>query len=91
MPAPGDFSMRKVLVGALLLIAGTAPLRSEELPWCATMDVFTRNCAFATYKDCLVVAQGAETTCTRNPNYRPPPAPVAHRKSAPGKTLKTQR
>jgi hypothetical protein len=77
--------------GALVFAAAIAPAGAEELPWCAKMDVFTLNCGFANYQDCAAVAEHAGTTCTRNPNYQPPPAPVAHRKPAPAKTSNTQR
>jgi hypothetical protein len=68
--------------GALICAAGIAPLHSEELPWCVKMDVFTRNCAFASYDECVAVARNADASCIRNPNYQPPAAAAARPKAA---------
>ena len=59
------------LSGALILATATAPLRSEELPWCVQVDAFTKNCAFANYNECVGVAKNADAKCIRNPNFQP--------------------
>jgi hypothetical protein len=75
--------------GALIL-AGTPPLHGQEFPWCVKMDVFTRNCAFASYNDCVAVAKNAEAACIRNPDYQPPAA-GPHPKAAASKPPNPQR
>ena len=30
-----------------------APLCAQEMPWCVKLDVFTKNCAFADYNECM--------------------------------------
>ena len=77
---------------SVLTIAATAPLGAEELPWCVKLDVFTKNCAFASYDECAVVAKNATSPatgvgqCIRNPDYQPPASASARPKPAPGKT-----
>ena len=91
--------MRKWLAacGALMIAAAT-PLGAEELPWCVKLDVFTKNCAFASYDECVAVAKNATSQatgvgqCIRNPDYQPPPASASARpKPAPSKTSNPQR
>jgi hypothetical protein len=77
-------------LGALLL--ATAPLAAQDLatkdsPWCVRLDTFTRNCAFATYNDCMAIAATATgpatgaSSCIRNPDYKAPPAPIKSTKT----------
>jgi len=91
--------MRKLfaVLGILTLMAGTAPLDAQELPWCVKLDVFTKNCAFSDYNECVTVARNATSPatgvgqCVRNPDYQPPAAASAHAKPAPRKTTSPQR
>jgi hypothetical protein len=77
--------------GALILAAGIPTLHSEEFPWCVEMDVFTKNCAFASYNGCLAVAKNAAAICIRNPNFHPDAAAATNPKAAPGKASNKQR
>ena len=77
--------------GALILAAGIPALHSEEFPWCVEMDVFTKNCAFASYNDCVAIAKNAAAVCIRNPNFRPDAAAATNPKAAPGKASNKQR
>ena len=83
--------------GALALAAATAPVSAEEMPWCVKLDVFTRNCAFEKYDECVAVAKDATSPatgvgqCIRNPNYQPPAAATARTKPASAKTANPQR
>jgi hypothetical protein len=90
--------MQKSLVvfGVLMLSATGVPSRAQEMPWCVKLDVFTKNCAFADYNECVTVAKNATSLatgvgqCVRNPDYQPPPA-AAHGKPTPRKTADPQR
>jgi hypothetical protein len=79
-----------------MLVTATAPLEAQELPWCVKLDVFTKNCAFAKYEECVAVANNATSPatgvgqCVRNPDYQPPPA-AAGQKPSPRKTSSPQR
>ena len=83
--------------GVLMLAAASAPLEAQELPWCVKLDVFTKNCAFAKYDECVAVANNATSPatgvgqCVRNPNYQPPAAAAVRPKPAPLKTPNSQR
>jgi hypothetical protein len=72
---------------ALMLMAG--PAAAQDGPWCVRLDAFTKNCEFATYNDCMVVASKANgpatgaSSCIHNADYK---APVAATKSAKPKT-----
>ena len=85
--------MRKLFAAsaAWILAAGIPALHAEEFPWCVEMDVFTKNCAFATYNDCLAIAKNAAAVCTRNPNFHPDAAAATNPKAAPGKAWNKQR
>ena len=91
--------MRKTfaVVGVLMLMAAAVPLGAQEMPWCVKLDVFTRNCAFTDYNECVTVARNATSPatgvgqCVRNPDYQPPEAAAAHAKPAPRKTMAPQR
>ena len=91
--------MRKSLAVLCVAMFGaaTAPLDAQELPWCVKLDVFTKNCAFADYNECMTVAKNATSLatgvgeCIRNPDYRPPAPTAAHAKPAPGKSVKPPR
>ena len=80
----------------LMLSALAAPSRAQEMPWCVKLDVFTKNCAFADYNECMTVAKNATSLatgvgqCVRNPDYQPPAA-AAKAKPAPRKTASPQR
>ena len=82
--------------GALMLATATAPLAAQELPWCVKLDVFTKNCAFAKYDECVTVAKNANSQatgvaeCVRNPDYQPPAA-AARNKPSPRKPADPQR
>jgi hypothetical protein len=76
---------RLVVVFAVMTAAVTAPLHAEETPWCVELDVFTKNCAFASHDECLDAARNARGTCVRNSKYQPPAAAV-HAKAAAHKT-----
>jgi hypothetical protein len=85
--------MRRLLAAfTALILAPAMPLHAEESPWCVRLDVFTRNCAFASYNECVAVAKNAnpEAACIRNPGYQPPAA-AASPKPAPAKTSNPQR
>jgi hypothetical protein len=81
--------------GALMVAAAT-PLGAQELPWCVKLDVFTKNCAFASYDECVAVAQNATSPatgvgqCIRNPDYQAP-ASASARPKPPSKTANPQR
>jgi hypothetical protein len=75
---------RLALFVAVMTAAVTAPLHAEETPWCVELDVFTKNCAFASHDECLDAARNARGTCIRNSKYRPPAA--IHEKAAAHKT-----
>jgi hypothetical protein len=66
------------------------------MPWCVELDVFTKNCAFASYNECNAVANNATGPatgtgrCIRNPNYQPPAAAAKPSKGAAGKTSAKQ-
>ena len=75
----------------LILAAGIAALHAEEFPWCVKMDVFTKNCAFASYNDCVAIAKNAAAICIRNPNFHPDAAAATNPKAAPGKASNKQR
>ncbi|MCX7310730.1 MAG: hypothetical protein NTV56_03165 [Alphaproteobacteria bacterium] len=83
-------------VCGVLTLVSAAPLAAEEFPWCVKLDVFTRNCAFSKYDECVVVAKNASSPatgvgqCIRNPNYQPPAAAAARPKPAPRKTASPQ-
>ncbi len=85
-----------VAVAGVLLATGVGPVHGEEMPWCVELDVFTKNCAFATRDECQAVAANAASPatgqgrCIRNPNYRAPAAAV-HGKSAPIKASEPRR
>jgi hypothetical protein len=70
--------MRSVFAAATLIVVTSAvPLWAEEMPWCVELDVFTKNCAFASHDECVAVANNAASPatgigrCIRNPNYQP--------------------
>ena len=75
----------------VLATSGLTPLRAEDFPWCVEVDVFTKNCAFATRDECIAVAKNVsspatgEGRCIANPNYVAPPAPAKSAKAAPSK------
>jgi hypothetical protein len=80
--------MGKVLAAMVAVLLGAAPLAAQEAPWCVKLDVFTRNCAFASHEECVAVARNAispatgPSSCIRNPQYRPP---AAQARPAPGR------
>lgn len=84
---------RLLAASAALILAPTVPLHAEQSPWCVKLDVFTRNCAFASYNECAAVAKNAnpEAACIRNPGYQPPAAAAARPKPAPAKTASPER
>ena len=72
--------MGRILAAVGVLMAATAQLHAEDAAWCVKLDVFTKNCAFATYNDCMAIAVNAtgpatgQSSCIRNPDYKPPQA-----------------
>jgi hypothetical protein len=85
-------------LGAMLAIfAAAAPARAEDFPWCVEVDVFTKNCAFANYEECVAVARNAASPatgvgrCIRNPAYQPPPAAAKSAKPAAAKSSNNRR
>jgi hypothetical protein len=68
------------VLAALILMAASTPLHAEDSAWCVRLDAFTKNCAFATYNECMAVAVNANgpatgaSSCIRNPDYKPPQA-----------------
>ena len=56
-----------VIVAALSAAAQAAPAQAREYPWCARYDVWTYNCGFATFQQCLATISGAGGICTPNP------------------------
>jgi hypothetical protein len=79
--------MGRTLAALIVLLLATAPLAAQDSPWCVRLDTFTRNCAFATYNECMAVASTATgpatgaSSCVRNPNYTAPPAPMKSTKT----------
>ena len=77
--------------GVLTLAANVAPLHSEETPWCVELDVFTRNCSYTRYDECVAVAKNAigpatgAARCIRNPRYQPPAPEAAKAKPSAAK------
>jgi Protein of unknown function (DUF3551) len=67
--------------GALVVLAvGPVTGRSAEHPWCTEFDPFTRYCSFASYRDCIAVANSVGATCVRNGQYHEaPPKPARHK------------
>ena len=67
-----------VVAAIVILMVQSGPLRADEMPWCVELDVFTKNCSFASYDECVAVAKNAvspatgETRCVRNPRYQQP-------------------
>jgi len=88
--------MWKLLTACGVLTIAAAPLGAEELPWCVKLDVFTKNCAFASYDECVAVAKNATSPatgvgqCVRNPDYQAP-ASASARPKPPSKTSNPQR
>jgi hypothetical protein len=90
--------VRKLLAVFCVVMLGatTAPLDAQELPWCVKLDVFTKNCAYAKYDECMAVANNATSPatgvgqCVRNPDYQPPPATAKSARPAPSKTASPQ-
>ena len=84
------------VIGVLMLAAAAEPAHAQEMPWCVKLDVFTKNCAFADYNECVAVAKNATSLatgvgqCVRNRDYQPPPATATHAKPAPRKTAGPQ-
>jgi hypothetical protein len=56
-----------VIVAALSVAAQATPAQAREYPWCARYDVWTYNCGFATFQQCLATISGAGGVCTPNP------------------------
>jgi hypothetical protein len=56
-----------VLVAVLCVTARAAPAQAREYPWCARYDVWTYNCGFVTFQQCLATISGAGGICTPNP------------------------
>lgn len=77
--------MGRTLAALVVLVLATAPLAAQDFPWCVRLDAFTRNCAFATYTECMAVASTATgpatgaSSCVRNPDYK---VPAVREKSA---------
>ena len=75
----------------MLLAFSVTPLRAEDFPWCVVVDVFTKNCAFASRDECIAVAKNVsspatgEGRCIANPNYVAPPAPAKSARAASSK------
>ena len=51
----------------LRLAAHATPALAREYPWCARYDVWTTNCGFAAFQQCLATISGAGGFCTPNP------------------------
>ena len=75
-----------------MFAAAAAPLDAQELPWCVKLDVFTKNCAFAKYDECVAVAKNATSpatgvgsaSATRTISRRPPRrSPPSRRRARP--------
>jgi hypothetical protein len=72
--------MGRTLAALGVLLLATAPLAAQDEQWCVRLDAFTRNCAFATYNECMAVAANANgpatgaSSCVRNPDYKAPAA-----------------
>ena len=56
-----------VTAAALSLAAHATPAQAREYPWCARYDVWTMNCGFATFQQCLATISGVGGVCTPNP------------------------
>jgi Protein of unknown function (DUF3551) len=80
--------------GILMIAVGSAPSRAQDMPWCVELDVFTKNCGYTNYNECVAVANNATSPatgtgrCIRNPNYQAPAASAAKTKSPPGQAVK---
>jgi hypothetical protein len=75
--------MRNILMAsAVFSLLAIGQAGAEDMPWCVELDVFTRNCAFASRDECVAVAGNANgpatgaSRCIRNPNYQPPATPA---------------
>jgi hypothetical protein len=63
---------------AFILVAVMASARAEDAAWCLVLDIYTRNCGFASYNECVEATKNlyVKTLCVRNEQYHPPePAP----------------
>jgi hypothetical protein len=56
-----------VTAAALSLAAHLTPAQAREYPWCARYDVWTTNCGFVTFQQCLATISGAGGFCAPNP------------------------
>lgn len=62
----------------LLVLSNATLAGAEEFPWCVEVDVFTKNCAFASHDECVAVAKNVSSPatgtgrCIANPNYVAP-------------------
>jgi hypothetical protein len=56
-----------ITAAALSLAAQATPAQAREYPWCARYDVWTTNCGFETFQQCLATISGAGGLCTPNP------------------------
>jgi len=56
-----------ITAAALGLAAHATPALALEYPWCARYDVWTSNCGFATFQQCLATISGTGGFCTPNP------------------------
>lgn len=52
---------------AFSLAAQATPAQAREYPWCARYDVWTMNCGFVTFQQCLATISGVGGLCTPNP------------------------
>jgi Protein of unknown function (DUF3551) len=78
--------MRMSVLVALMLLTTAAmaprPAAAHNYPWCATYYDSSRGmkqCAFATYEQCLVTVSGIGGHCSTNPFYSPSPYAEHHR------------
>jgi hypothetical protein len=56
-----------ITAAAFSLAAQATPAQAREYPWCARYDVWTMNCGFTTFQQCLATISGVGGICTPNP------------------------
>jgi hypothetical protein len=75
-------------LAAFLVLSNATLAGAEEFPWCVEVDVFTKNCAFASRDECVAVAKNVSSPatgtgrCIANPNYVAPAATKPAKASA---------
>ena len=70
--------MRGIGLGLSAVLMMIVPAVADEFPWCVELDMFTKNCAYASHDECVTVAENAvspatgKARCVGNPGYVAP-------------------